>query len=246
MDDPAAQARELLASESITPTTLRTRADKPMLLEPSTRKALRRLRHRSVRSGLLSPRGYHLSISHVHRFLWFRVAKVGTRSLLEHFDRNGVVLDVRGAVDLHYPTALFEDYFAFAFVRHPVDRFVSAWRNKVVNANYFGFDEAEHARMQELAAFVEYAESLDLDVADRHLAPQTRLIDLTRVDHLGRLENFAEDAGAVCGRLGLPTGDLPRKNTTGAADSDLDPGVRRRVAALYRRDLQILGYRDSP
>lgn len=246
MDDLGARSRELLGQESISAQSLRTRTDKPITLEPESRETLHTLRRRSVRSGLLSTRGYNLTISHRHRFLWFRVAKVGTRSLFEHFEGNGVVLDVRGAVDLRYPTALVEDYFAFAFVRHPVDRFVSAWRNKVVDANYFHFDADAHAAMQDLSAFVSYAEALDLDEADRHLAPQSRLVDLTRVDFLGRLETFSQDVAEVCERLGIaPT--PPRNNSTGAGGSApmLDPGVRRRIADLYRRDLQIFGYRPE-
>ncbi len=64
--------------------------------------------------------------------MWFRVAKVGTRTILGHFDRHDVALDVNHAMRLRYPVELFEDYFKFAFVRHPLGRFVSAWRNKVV------------------------------------------------------------------------------------------------------------------
>ena len=243
VDDHAARARQILAEESISAQSLRTREDKPITLEPSSREIVQNLRHRSVRSGLLSPRGYNLTISHAHRFLWFRVAKVGTRSLFEHFEANGVVLDVRGAVNLRYPTALVEDYFAFAFVRHPVDRFISAWRNKVVSANYFDFDAVTHESMQDLSAFVEYAEGLDLDAADRHIAPQSRLIDLTRVDYLGRLETFADDMGAISDRLGLPSATLPRKNSTSSGAPDpVASEVRDRIADLYRRDLQIFGY----
>lgn len=243
MNDHAARARQILAEESITAQSLRTRDDKPITLEPSAREIVHTLRRRSVRSGLLSPLGYNLTISHEHRFLWFRVAKVGTRSLFEHFEGNGVSLDVRGAVNLRYPTALVEDYFAFAFVRHPVDRFISAWRNKVVDANYFDFNAATLQEMQDLPAFIEYAEGLDLDEADRHIAPQSRLIDLTRVDFLGRLESFSDDVAAVCTRLGLPPAALPRKNSTSAGSPDpVAAETRRRIANLYQRDHQIFGY----
>ncbi len=239
----SARSRALLAQESVTAETLRTQADRPITLTPDSRELVEKLRRRSVRSGLLSPRGYNLTISHKHRFLWFRVAKVGTRSLFEHFEGNGVVLDVRGAVNLRYPTALVEDYFAFAFVRHPVDRFISAWRNKVVDANYFEFDAATHQQMQDLPAFIEYAEGLDLDASDRHIAPQSRLIDLTRVDYLGRLESFSDDVAAVCARLRLPPAALPRKNSTSFGSPDpVASETRRRIANLYQRDHQIFGY----
>ena len=66
--------------------------------------------------------------------MWFRVAKVGTRTLLGYFEENDVALDVAHAYRMRYPTALFADYFKFGFVRHPLPRFVSTWQDKVANS----------------------------------------------------------------------------------------------------------------
>ena len=49
--------------------------------------------------------------------------------------------------------ASFADYFTFAFVRDPLDRFVSAWHDKVVDNNYYDFDPATHERMQVVEEF---------------------------------------------------------------------------------------------
>lgn len=235
--------RDLLASEGITPDLFRTQPGARTQVTDETRKAMRQLARRSDRAGRLSPLGYNLTISHQHRFMWFRVAKVGTRTLLGYFAEHGIALDVEHAMKLRYPTALFADYFKFAFVRHPLGRFVSAWRDKVVDHNYFDFDAAELERMQVIENFAHWVAGLDLARADHHLAPQTRLVDLTQIDHLGRLETFDDDFAAVCRQLGLPVAPpaalnrSSRDEATPASDE-----LTSMVAELYRRDFQVLGY----
>ena len=93
----------------------------------------------------LSPLAYNLTISHSHRFVWYRVAKVATRTIRHHCETHGVSLDVDHAMRVRYPLATYADYFTFAFVRDPLDRFVSAWQDKVVDHNYYDFD-ARHPR----------------------------------------------------------------------------------------------------
>lgn len=226
----------------------RTEPDRPTSLAPETRQALRRLARRSARSGQLSPLGYNLTISHQQRFMWFRVAKVGTRTVLGHFIQHEVPLDVHHAMRLRYPTAVFTDYFKFAFVRHPMDRFLSAWRNKVVDNNYFEFDEATHRQMQQVENFARWTaghDLTDLSTADHHLALQTRLIDLTQVDYLGRLESFDTDFAAVCERIGVPATRVEVRNRTEPRDGAVEhvsDELRSLVGEIYRHDFQVFGY----
>lgn len=244
----AETARDALEAEGITPELFRTRGDDRRKLTPEAQQAVRQLGRRSARSGKLSPLAYNLTISHQHRFLWFRVAKVATRSVLGHFDRHQVPTEVHHAMRVRYPTALFEDYFKFAFVRHPLGRFVSAWRNKVVDHNYFGFDDKTLARMQQIEHFAEWTAGHDLSdlrSADHHLALQSRLIDLNHVDHLGRLETFDEDFAAVCQRVGVPTSPAEHRNQTtpaGATPDRHSPELRSLIGDIYRRDFQLFGY----
>jgi hypothetical protein len=238
--------------EDISPEDFRTDPERRTSLTPETRQTVRRLARRSARSRQLSPRGYNLTISHQHRFLWFRVAKAGTRTVLGHFARHDVPLDVHHAMRLRYPTAVFEDYFKFAFVRHPLDRFVSAWRNKVVENNYFGFDDATHQQMQRVEDFARWTaqhDLSDLSTADHHLALQTRLVDLTQVDYLGRLETFDADFAAVCGRIGVPATRPEVRNRTQPRDAGPEPvseELRFLVGDIYRLDFQVLGYSAAP
>ncbi|MGA8846305.1 MAG: sulfotransferase family protein [Nocardioides sp.] len=232
------------------PTVLRTTDEQRTRLVPEARTALRRLNRHSRQSGRVSPRRYNLTISHAHRFLWFRVAKVGTRTMLSHFERTGVELDVEHAMRIRYPVAAFDDYYKFAFVRHPLDRFVSAWRDKVVGFNYFGFEPDELQRMQQIEAFAQWVAAQDLEdpaLIDQHLVLQSRAVDLTQVDHLGRLESFAEDFAVVCRRLGLPepVAEDRRNQTAHLGRPEVSDEVREQVADLYRLDFQVLGYRLS-
>lgn len=230
------------------PTVLRTTDEKRTQLTKEARAELRTLNRHSRQSGRVSPRRYNLTISHAHRFMWFRVAKVGTRSMLSHFERTGVELDVLHAMRIRYPVEAFSDYYKFAFVRHPLDRFVSAWRDKVVGFNYYGFEPDVLERMQRLEAFAEWVAGQDLEDAatiDQHLVLQSRAIDLTQVDHLGRLESFAEDFAAVCRRLGLPepAAEDRRNQSTHPGRLEVTDEVREQIADLYRLDFQVLGYR---
>ena len=236
--------RDSLASDGITPEVFRTEPGVRQKVTDETQRAARVLARRSARSGKLSPLGYNLTISHYHRFMWFRVAKVGTRTILGYFAEHNIPIEVEHAMKLRYPTALFDDYFKFAFVRHPLGRFISAWRNKVADRNYFGFDDAQLASMQVIENFAHWVAGRDLTRADHHLALQTRLIDLTQIDHLGRLETFDEDFAAICGVIGLPTA---RPTAVNQSSHDVTPDtasdeLKSVVADLYRLDFQVFGY----
>ena len=230
----------------ITADVLRTQPDHRTRLTPESQQALRRLARPAERSGQLSPLTYNLTISHAHRFVWFRVAKVATRTLLGYFDEHEVPLDVEHAYWMRYPTALLAGYVKFGFVRHPLPRFVSTWQDKVVNANYFGFDDAALARMREQPeAFAAWVGEQDLTEAAQHLALQSRLIDLSQVDFLGRLETFDADFAEVCRLIGLPAVPARPRHRTATSDTPRvleSEELRATVAELYRRDFQILGY----
>lgn len=231
------------------PEVLRTRDEERLVLVPPARKALRRLNRISKRSGRLSPRPYNLTISHGHRFVWYRVAKVCTRTILAHLEASQVELEVAHGMRLRYPTEAFEEYFKFGFVRHPLDRFVSAWRDRVLERNYFRFETDQWERMRTIEAFAEWVGALDLgDVAsvDQHLVLQSRAIDLGQVDQVGRLETFAEDFAAVCRRLSIPEVVGESRNRAAAEPPEVSDELRDRVQDLYRLDFQVLGYPVEP
>jgi hypothetical protein len=248
MDDPTEPIPDV---SEMSADQIRTAPGQRSRLDPSSRRLLRQLARRGDRSGRLSPRGYNLTISHTHKFVWFRVAKVATRTILSYFDENDVLLDVPRGRRLRYPTELFADYRKFAFVRHPETRFLSAWQDKVVSNNYFGFDPRTRKAMRNPTTFAEWVgghDLEDLDASDQHLALQTRLIDLTQVDDLGRLEHFDRDFTRILGRLGLPARQPLLLNASSAhARTKVDrESLRLVLAQTYRKDYEILGYPLTP
>lgn len=192
-----------------------------------------------------STRRYNLTVADEPAFVWFRVAKVGTRTIFRHLERCGVPLIAAHAWNVRYPPAGLPDHFKFAFVRNPWDRLVSCWIDKVVTSNHFGFDEPTLERMQVFEQFVDHVAGLDLDTCDPHVRRQSRLIDLNALDFLGRHERFEHDMELVFGRLGLPFERGVRENAS--ADRRpyscyYDDQLVATVAGLYRTDVQLFGY----
>ena len=46
---------------------------------------------------------YNITMSHERKFVWDRVAKVGTRTIFNHLKESEVYLDVKHASFIHYP-----------------------------------------------------------------------------------------------------------------------------------------------
>jgi len=201
---------------------------------------------KSLKVGLPSSFRYNISISHSKRFLWFRVAKVGTRSIFYHFQQNGVALDVVEAMWIHYPAAWLHKYFKFAFVRDPWDRLISCWRDKVVQRNYFRFEKSTREKMMDFGCFLGWVKQQDLANCDHHLCRQSRLIDLAQLDFLGRMERFESDFQLLCRELDLSTTTIPHQNqsqaTLNSQSANLKDLYGEQVAALYRLDYQVFGY----
>ncbi len=157
---------------------------------------------------------YNLTLCHEKKFIWFRVAKVGSRTILNHLLDNGVHLDVEHGRKLRYPVNHFNDYFKFAFVRNPWDRMVSCWNNKVIDSNLFRFNEAELEKMRNFENFVGYVGGINVDTCNRHLRSQNSVIDLNNIDYLGRMETFGDDLQHIFQRLELDTTAIKSRNAT--------------------------------
>lgn len=196
---------------------------------------------------LTKSKRYCVTTSDKQKFVWYRVAKVGTRTIYNALKKANVEFSVEHAYNICAPTGHFEGYFKFAFVRNPFDRLVSCWLNKVVGRDKgtLVVDEGIWNEIQDFSGFISFVETLDLKTCNIHLREQSSLIDLSAIDFIGRMENFEADLAEVLGIIGVPVAELEKKNASKARksyqeyykDADIE-----RVYKLYQKDCQIFGY----
>jgi len=188
---------------------------------------------------------YNLTICNSTKFLWFRNAKVGTRTILEILDDMGLELIAEHALECYYSPQYYKEYFKFGFVRNPYDRLVSGWYNKVVNKNVFGFENNIWEELKNFDLFVDLVSGWDLDTCNVHFRRQCRLIDLNDVDYIGRLENFEKDLSEIFKILGLSMVKIPHRNKSVGKlpyQEYFTNATQQKFEKLYRKDLQLFGY----
>ena len=99
--------------------------------------------------------------------------------------------------------------------------------------------------MKRFECFVDRLQNADIDHADPHLRPQSRLIDIDNLDFIGRFENFASDLEKVIRQL--EPGEIKirklnasdnRKNYRKYYNDEL----KQKVAKIYRKDIELFSY----
>lgn len=191
---------------------------------------------------LISPfakQRFALSYNYKYKCLWFRTPKVGSRSINQHFIENTPKDQYIYSSAVGYDPADFKDWFKFAFVREPVDRFISCWKNKVLDSNMFEFDAETHEKMKTLEQFLAWVEMQDIDSAEEHLRSQHMLIDHENLDFLGKLESFDVDLQTVAQKIGMPLKQIHKKNQTSKEKVNLSDDVLARIKKIYAKDFEL-------
>lgn len=203
-------------------------------------------------------------ISHQHRFVFAAIPKTGTHSvrqaLREHMSEDdleqvGLFVNKRfpfeelatikhGHITLEQIRPFlgdeaFADYFKFAFVRNPFDRFISYCAfmtradgaflknpKQVMNYILFQARPMQHILFQPQHTFV------------------TGVDGALLADHVGRVEDMQASYDAICERIGIPSAQLGQVNSSrrGSYRDYYDQALIDGVAELYRRDLELFGY----
>lgn len=148
--------------------------------------------------------------------------------------------------------------FRFSFVRDPVRRVESAYRDKVANVagkNAFRIRLRDQLGLPPgptdpitFDQFVAAIESQAPIEQDPHWRPQhlNLMHPLVEYDFIGRLENFAADLERLREAAGLPAMRVEVRNvsTKGSSGSLYDgrPDLLRRVRDAYAKDLELYGY----
>ena len=202
-------------------------------------------------------------ISTTHRYVFAAVPKTGThavRKALRPHMREGDLEQVGLFVNRQLPIAelaklrhghitldqlrsfmdpaKFGDYFKFAFVRNPFDRFVSYCSFMTRAGDAFQRDPQRVMRHF-------------LETPPHHhilFAPQHSFVSngdgALLADYIGRVETMQDSFDFIAGKIGIPTVELEKVNTSTRAsyrdyyDQQLIDGVAR----LYARDLELFDY----
>lgn len=210
-------------------------------------------------------------VSHRHQFIFAAVPKTGTHSVRqalreqlgeEDVEQVGLFVDKRFpwqdlAAIRHGHLALsqvrpylgedaFADYFKFAFVRNPFDRFISYCAFMLRGGDAFERQPREVMR-----------HFLFDQPPEQHILfqPQASLLAgedgrTLLTDTVGRVEDMQGSYDAICARIGIPSRPLDRVNSTkqrGDYRRYYDPILADAVAARYAQDLDLFGYSfDGP
>lgn len=204
-------------------------------------------------------------ISHEHRFIFFPVPKTGTHSVrqaLRPHLATGDLEQVGLFVEKRFPfpelsaighghlgvqqvrpvlgEQVFGDYFKFAFVRNPYDRFISycAFMSRQTGQ----FESSPQAFMRHVI--------LDAPPV-RHVLfrPQHEMLCDTdgrvAMDMIGRVESMQADYDRICARIGIPGTPLGQVNASRHRPYTeyYNDELRGLVAAMYARDFELLGYK---
>jgi sulfotransferase famil protein len=216
-------------------------------------------------SPALSPvRRVPMIISHKHHFIFFAMPKTATHAireaLREHmgpedweqqmlFGRDALPIPQLAAIrhghisvqqlKPHLPQDQWRDYFKFAFVRNPYDRFIST---------YFFLNRNQDTGGRDEGPLMKAAIQNDQFRARILVAPQHRLIThhdgSIAVDYVAKYEDIQTAYEHICTRVGIPPKTLIEKNTSQhkTFDTYYDSELRALVTDFYRTDFELLGY----
>tara|TARA_R110000824_G_scaffold93267_2_gene225703 strand:- start:1491 stop:1961 length:471 start_codon:yes stop_codon:yes gene_type:complete len=139
------------------------------------------------------------------------------------------------------------DYFKFAFVRNPWDRFLSCYfyfKNYGIRE---GHDVSTGKIVNQFSDFEDFACSFkDVRhlIKSSHLKSQTGWID-DRVDFIGRFESLQQDFNAVCDKIGIGPTKLSHKNKSEHKPyyEYYNSNTQSIVGEIYKEDIKFLGYK---
>jgi hypothetical protein len=185
---------------------------------------------------------YNITHSDELKFIWFRTAKCGTRSILSFLKKHTTLLS---EYKIKFQKE-WEDHFKFTIVRNPWDRLLSTYKDKVQKQ---WIDTDDHP--DRLSKFEKYKDGgykffvkNVIPSEDNHTECLTNLIDFKNIDFIGRFENLQEDFDIICDKIGIPKQQLPHANKSKHKHYTeyYDDETKQIVAEKFAKDIEYLGY----
>jgi hypothetical protein len=202
-------------------------------------------------------------ISALHKFIFVAIPKTGTHSVRQALRKHMGPRDLEQVglfVKKHFPIpelaqlqhghlSLLQirpylrpdewaEFFKFAFVRNPFDRFVSYSAFMTRDSGQFETDPKDVMRQ-----ILEKPPLHHILFQPQHLLVMDAEGKLL-TDYIGRVEQMQRSYDEICQRIGIPTAPLERVNSSKRKDyrDYYDPALIDAVAKLYARDLELFGY----
>lgn len=144
---------------------------------------------------------------------------------------------------------LFNQYYKFAVVRHPIDRFISAFHYLLQRPVHKALNNEvvhEAGSLSDFVARLKREKGLIQQIV--HLMPQHQFLCDTDgkilVDSVFKFEQLDHAWREICERVGLPHRSLPRFNTSEHQrwESHATPDLAGLMEELYDRDFEIFNY----
>ena len=191
-------------------------------------------------------------ISHEHKFIFTRVAKTASSTILQSL-RKGVddlspVVDDDWKHDVNHiplwylkkniPEKEFNLYFKFGFVRNPWDRLVSAYHYSV---KWYTINDAQKLNLKKFDNFSTWLRHGSIGGFNKY---GSQLSYVRGCDFIGKTENLQEDFNIVCDKIGIPRHKLPHANKTKHKHYTeyYDDETKQFIAEKFAKDIEYFGY----
>jgi hypothetical protein len=185
-----------------------------------------------------------------YRFIFIGIAKTGTQSIQAVLGGDSTVPPEKyhssiKTIHSQCPDK-YKQYFKFAFVRNPWDRFVSMYFDFTQNTGHFYWskDLLEYKNFNEFC--LDFPQSKWKEWI--HFLPQFDMLSIDNelaMDFIGRFENLSTDFMTVCNKLYLPKVNLPtlqKSNRDKNYRSYYDHNTTKIIEKIYGKDINEFGY----
>jgi len=205
------------------------------------------------------PVNYNIAwfISKSHEILYLPILKSASSSIKMYMKKKVSGEEILPSKENELCVQNFQDYFSFSFVRHPIDRLFSCYKNKILQPNIldkntgvgtiFSKYGTKFYKEMSFKDFLKVIISIDPENYDNHFRPQHEfLYDSNKqlaIDYVGKFENINNDFSYILNKINLPKEELPILNKTNYKESYDEEAIdiAKKVYGV-KKDMEIFNY----